>query len=84
MSADRRSRAQRRRDTEHRLTHDIDVWVASASADTSAGAFAPDQIGNEGGGNRRQPDGDTPEITQPETPQEHPQLRRRHPLNNPR
>ena len=28
-----RSRAQRRRDTEHRLTYDIDVWVASASAD---------------------------------------------------
>ena len=28
-----RSRAQRRRDTEHRLSHDIDVWVASASAD---------------------------------------------------
>ena len=28
-----RSRAQRRRDTEHRLTHDIDLWVASASAD---------------------------------------------------
>ena len=28
-----RSRAQRRRDTENRLTHDIDVWVASASAD---------------------------------------------------
>ena len=28
-----RSRPQRRRDTEHRLTHDIDVWVASASAD---------------------------------------------------
>jgi hypothetical protein len=28
-----RSRAQRRRDTEHRLTHDIDVWVATASAD---------------------------------------------------
>jgi hypothetical protein len=28
-----RSRAQRRRDTEHRLTHDIDGWVASASAD---------------------------------------------------
>ena len=24
---------QRRRDTEHRLTHDVDVWVASASAD---------------------------------------------------
>jgi len=33
MSADPRSRAQRRRDTEHRLTHDIDVWVASVSAD---------------------------------------------------
>jgi hypothetical protein len=33
MTADPRSRAQRRRDTEHRLTHDIDVWVASASAD---------------------------------------------------
>ena len=26
-----RSREQRRRDTEHRLAHDIDVWVASAS-----------------------------------------------------
>jgi hypothetical protein len=33
MSADPRSRPQRRRDTEHRLTHDIDAWVASASAD---------------------------------------------------
>ena len=33
MSAD--PRPQRRRDTEHRLTHDIDVWVASASADGS-------------------------------------------------
>ena len=33
MSADPRSPAQRRRDTEHRLTHDIDLWVASASAD---------------------------------------------------
>ena len=33
MTADPRSRAQRRRDTEHRLAHDIDVWVASASAD---------------------------------------------------
>ena len=30
---DPRSRPQRRRDTEHRLTHDIDLWVASASAD---------------------------------------------------
>jgi hypothetical protein len=33
VSADPRSRAQRQRDTEHRLTHDVDVWVASASAD---------------------------------------------------
>ena len=33
MSADPRSRAQRRRDTERRLTHDIDIWVASASPD---------------------------------------------------
>ena len=31
MSADPRSREQRRRDTEHRLTHDVDLWVASAS-----------------------------------------------------
>ena len=28
-----RSRAERRRDTEHRLTHDVDIWVASASQD---------------------------------------------------
>jgi nitroimidazol reductase NimA-like FMN-containing flavoprotein (pyridoxamine 5'-phosphate oxidase superfamily) len=28
-----RSPAQRRRDTEHRLAHDVDVWVATASAD---------------------------------------------------
>ena len=28
-----RSRPQRRRDTEHRLSRDIDAWVASASAD---------------------------------------------------
>lgn len=28
-----RSAAERRRDTEHRLTHDVDVWVASASLD---------------------------------------------------
>jgi len=33
MSAGPRSGAQRRRDTEHRLTNDIDLWVASASAD---------------------------------------------------
>jgi hypothetical protein len=32
VSADPRSRAQRRRDTEQRLTHDIDLWLASASA----------------------------------------------------
>ena len=28
-----RSGAERRRDTEHRLDHDIDLWVATASAD---------------------------------------------------
>ncbi|MEV8097861.1 pyridoxamine 5'-phosphate oxidase family protein [Kitasatospora sp. NPDC085879] len=33
MSAGPRARAVRRRDTEHRLGHDVDVWVASASAD---------------------------------------------------
>jgi Pyridoxamine 5'-phosphate oxidase len=33
MTADPRPRAQRRRDTEHRLTVDIDLWVASASVD---------------------------------------------------
>lgn len=33
MTAAPRSRAQRRRDTEHRLAHDVDVWVASAAAD---------------------------------------------------
>jgi hypothetical protein len=33
MSAEPRTRMQRRRDTEHRLAHDIDVWVASAAAD---------------------------------------------------
>jgi hypothetical protein len=33
VSADPRSRAQRRRDTEHRLTQDKDVWVPSASVD---------------------------------------------------
>jgi len=33
MPPERRSRAQRRRDTEYRLAHDVDVWVASASAD---------------------------------------------------
>ena len=33
MTVEPRSRAQRRRDTEHRLSHDIDVWVATASAD---------------------------------------------------
>ncbi len=32
MTAAPRSRAQRRHDTEHRLTHDIDLWVATASA----------------------------------------------------
>ncbi len=33
MSPGPRSRAERRRDTEQRLARDIDVWVASASAD---------------------------------------------------
>jgi hypothetical protein len=33
MSTGPRSRAERRRDTEHRFAHDIDAWVASASAD---------------------------------------------------
>lgn len=28
-----RSGAERRRDTEHRLAHDVDVWVATASRD---------------------------------------------------
>jgi nitroimidazol reductase NimA-like FMN-containing flavoprotein (pyridoxamine 5'-phosphate oxidase superfamily) len=28
-----RSREQRRRDTEHLLSHDVDLWVASASAE---------------------------------------------------
>jgi Pyridoxamine 5'-phosphate oxidase len=35
MSVGPRSRAQRRRDTEYRLTHDVDAWVASASADSA-------------------------------------------------
>ncbi|WP_431982246.1 pyridoxamine 5'-phosphate oxidase family protein [Streptomyces qinglanensis] len=33
MSAPPRTRARRRRDTEHRLGGDVDVWVASASPD---------------------------------------------------
>ncbi|TDC54297.1 pyridoxamine 5'-phosphate oxidase family protein [Actinomadura sp. KC345] len=33
MTSEPRSRARRRHDTEHRLTHDIDLWVATASAD---------------------------------------------------
>lgn len=33
MTAAPRSRVQRRRDTQDRLSHDIDLWVASASAD---------------------------------------------------
>ena len=32
-TADPRSRAERRRDTEQRLGRDVDIWVASASAD---------------------------------------------------
>jgi hypothetical protein len=45
MSADPRSRAQRRRDTEHRLTHDKDVWVASASAQIEPGEADGDREG---------------------------------------
>ena len=33
MNTGPRSRAQRRRDTEYRLSNDVDVWVASASPD---------------------------------------------------
>ncbi|MFG2623170.1 pyridoxamine 5'-phosphate oxidase family protein [Streptomyces sp. NPDC048507] len=33
MSTAPRTRAERRRDTEHRLAHDVDVWVATASPD---------------------------------------------------
>jgi hypothetical protein len=33
VTAEPRSRAQRRRDTEQRLTHDVDLWVATASAE---------------------------------------------------
>ena len=33
MAPEPRPRARRRRDTEHRLNHDVDLWVASASAD---------------------------------------------------
>ncbi|MFI6515245.1 pyridoxamine 5'-phosphate oxidase family protein [Spirillospora sp. NPDC050679] len=33
MSDAPRSRARRRRDTEHRLAHDVDLWAASASPD---------------------------------------------------
>ena len=33
MSAEPRTRAERRRDTERRLAHDVDLWVASASPD---------------------------------------------------
>jgi hypothetical protein len=33
MTTAPRSRVERRRDTEHRLSHDTDVWVASASPD---------------------------------------------------
>jgi len=33
VTAAPRSAAERRRDTEHRLAHDVDLWVASASPD---------------------------------------------------
>jgi hypothetical protein len=34
-----RSRAQRRRDTEARLAHDVDVWVATASSEADGVPF---------------------------------------------
>ena len=33
MAPEPRPRAERRRDTENRLNHDVDLWVATASAD---------------------------------------------------
>lgn len=33
MTVSPRTSEQRRRDTEHRLAHDVDIWVATASAD---------------------------------------------------
>jgi hypothetical protein len=33
VTPDPRPRTRRRRDTEHRLAHDVDLWVASASPD---------------------------------------------------
>jgi hypothetical protein len=36
-----RDRAQRRRDTEHRLAHDVDVWVATASPDGGVPYLVP-------------------------------------------
>ena len=36
MSREPRRRDQRRRDTEHRLATDIDLWLASASPDERA------------------------------------------------
>ena len=33
MTAEARTRAERRRDAERRLAEDVDLWVASASAD---------------------------------------------------
>ena len=33
MESPPRPRSQRRRDTERRLSHDVDLWVASASTD---------------------------------------------------
>ena len=41
MSADLLLPPQRRRDTEHRLTRDKDVWVAGASAAGEAGQIEP-------------------------------------------
>ena len=49
MSAEPRSRARRRRDTEHRLNHDVDCWVASASAAGGAPYLVPLSFDWDGG-----------------------------------
>ncbi|WP_399935144.1 pyridoxamine 5'-phosphate oxidase family protein [Streptomyces kanamyceticus] len=37
MTGGPRSRAERRRDTGHRLAHDVDAWATGASADSPTG-----------------------------------------------
>ena len=70
MSADPRSRPERRRDTEHRLTHDIDVWVASASADgapvSGTAVLRLGRRGAAGGHADGQPEGSQNPILRPD------------------